>query len=135
VTRPPRAALALVAAAYVLPLVVPVPLMEDDEGLHAAIAIEMVERGDWTVPRLLGEPFRDKPILYFWMQAASLTVFGASESAIRLPGTLTALAGVAAVGWMGQTLLGATVGRPRDGAAGGGGVRRLLAARRRVHRW
>ncbi len=61
--------------------------MEDDEGLHAAIAQEMVERGDWTVPRLLGEPFLDKPILYFWMQAASIAAFGASEFAVRLPGT------------------------------------------------
>jgi hypothetical protein len=24
--------------------------MEDDEGLHAAVAQEMVERGDWIVP-------------------------------------------------------------------------------------
>lgn len=96
--------LAILLAAYLLPLVVPVPLMEDDEGLHAAIAIEMVERGDWTVPRLLGEPFLDKPILYFWMQAASLAAFGASEFAVRLPGTLMALAGVAATGWLARVL-------------------------------
>lgn len=107
---PPRVVLALVAAAYVLPLVLPVPLMEDDEGLHAAIAIEMLERGDWTVPRLLGEPFRDKPILYFWMQAASLAAFGASEFAIRLPGTLMALAAMAATAWLGRTLIGPVVG-------------------------
>ena len=103
--------LAILLAAYLLPLVVPVPLMEDDEGLHAAIAIEMVERGDWTVPRLLGEPFLDKPILYFWMQAASLAAFGASEFAVRLPGTLMALAGVAATGWLARVLFGALVGR------------------------
>jgi 4-amino-4-deoxy-L-arabinose transferase len=102
--------LALVAAAYLLPLVVPVPLMEDDEGLHAAIAIEMVERGDWVVPRLMGEPFLDKPILYFWMQAASLAAFGASEFAVRLPGTLVALAGIAATGWLGRLLFGRVVG-------------------------
>lgn len=110
-SAPPRAVLALLLAAYLLPLVVPVPLMEDDEGLHAAIAIEMVERGDWTVPRLLGEPFLDKPILYFWMQAASLAAFGASEFAVRLPGTLMALAGVAATGWLARVLFGAVAGR------------------------
>lgn len=106
---PPLLALVLVAAAYVLPLVLPVPLMEDDEGLHAAIAIEMVERGDWTVPRLLGEPFRDKPILYFWMQTASLAAFGASEFAVRLPGTLMALAAIGATFWLGRTLFGRVV--------------------------
>ena len=34
-----RTALALVVAAYLVPLVFSVPLMEDDEGLHAAIAL------------------------------------------------------------------------------------------------
>ena len=107
----PRIALALVLAAYVLPLAVPVPLMEDDEGLHAAIAVEMVERGDWTVPRLLTEPFLDKPILYFWMQAASMTTFGPSEFSVRLPGTVMALAGVAATGWLGWMMFGAVAGQ------------------------
>ena len=108
--RIPRAALAFVVAAYLLPLAVSVPLMEDDEGLHAAIAVEMVERGDWTVPRLMGEPFLDKPILYFWMQAASVATFGASEFAIRLPGTLMTLLGIATIGWLGRAMFGATVG-------------------------
>ncbi len=110
-SAPPRVALAFVLAAYVLPLVLPVPLMEDDEGLHAAIAVEMVEGGDWTVPRLMGAPFLDKPILYFWMQAASLATFGASEFAVRLPGTLMAVAGIAATGWLAQVLFGVAVGR------------------------
>lgn len=110
-TRVPPAVLALIAAAYLVPLLVPVPLMEDDEGLHAAIAIEMVERGDWVVPRLMGTPFLDKPILYFWMQAASIRVIGASELAVRLPGTLMAFAGIAATGWLGRLLAGAVVGR------------------------
>lgn len=109
-TRPPRLALALVLAACLAPLVVGAPLMEDDEGLHAAIAQEMVERGDWTVPRLLGEPFLDKPILYFWLQAASIAGFGASEFAVRLPGTLVALAGAAATGWLARGLAGPVVG-------------------------
>ncbi len=103
-----RALAALVLAAYLVPLAVPVPLMEDDEGLHAAIATEMVERGDWAVPRLMGQPFLDKPILYFWLQAASIAAFGASEFAVRLPGTLTALAGAIATGWLARVLFGAT---------------------------
>lgn len=106
----PRTALALVLAAYLFPLAVPVPLMEDDEGLHAAIALEMVERGDWTVPRLMGEPFLDKPVLYFWMQAASLKAFGASEFAVRLPGTVLMGLAVAAIGWFGCAMFGPVVG-------------------------
>src|SRR5690349_4264547 len=48
-----RAAVVLLLAAYLVPLAWRAPLMDEDEGLHAAIAQEMVERGDWTTPRLL----------------------------------------------------------------------------------
>jgi 4-amino-4-deoxy-L-arabinose transferase-like glycosyltransferase len=79
-----------------------IPLVDPDEGLHASIAQEMVEQGDWTVPHQLGEPFLDKPILYFWAIAASLKTFGMSEAAVRLPGLLFGLLGTlttAAVAW------------------------------------
>ncbi len=62
----------------------------------------MVESGDWIVPRLLHEPFLDKPILYFWAIAASLKLFGMSEAAVRLPGLLFGMLGTlttAAVAW------------------------------------
>ena len=79
-----------------------IPLTDPDEGLHAAIAQEMVERGDWIVPHLLNQPFLDKPILYFWAIAASLKIFGMSEAAVRLPGLLFGMLGTlttAAVAW------------------------------------
>ena len=105
-----RIGAALVLVAYLLPLVDAVPLMEDDEGLHAAIAQEMVERGDWVVPRLMGEPFLDKPILYFWMEAGAIAAFGATEFAVRLPGPLLGLAGALATGWLARVLFGASAG-------------------------
>jgi len=77
----------LLAAPYI-------PLADPDEGLHAAIAQEMVEKGDWIVPRLLDEPFLDKPILYFWAIAASLKTLGMSEAAVRLPGLLFGMLGM-----------------------------------------
>jgi 4-amino-4-deoxy-L-arabinose transferase-like glycosyltransferase len=70
--------------------------------LHASIAQEMVESGDWIVPRQLKEPFPDKPILYFWAIAASLKIFGMSEAAVRLPGLLFGMLGTlstAALAW------------------------------------
>jgi 4-amino-4-deoxy-L-arabinose transferase-like glycosyltransferase len=79
-----------------------VPLVDPDEGLHASIAQEMAERGDWIVPRQLQEPFLDKPILYFWAIAASLKLLGNSEAAVRLPGLLFGMLGTitaAAVAW------------------------------------
>ena len=79
---------------YLYPLSLPTPLLDPDEGLHASIAQEMVETGDYLIPRYQGEPFRDKPILYFAAQAFSLRLFGMNELAIRLPGFLFALLGV-----------------------------------------
>ena len=79
-----------------------IPLVDPDEGLHASIAQEMAERGDWVVPRQLQEPFLDKPILYFWAIAASLKVFGNSEAAVRLPGLLFGMLGTlttVAIAW------------------------------------
>ena len=58
-------ALVLVAA----PLAANAPLFDPDEGLHAAIAQEMVLSGDYVTPTFLGEPFLDKPILFFWAEA------------------------------------------------------------------
>ncbi len=80
----------LAVLGLILPLLAAprIPLVDPIEGLHASIAQEMVERGDWIVPRQLQEPFLDKPILYFWAIAASLKLFGMSEAAVRLPGLL-----------------------------------------------
>ena len=100
----------LAAVVFVLPLLLPIPLMDPDEGLSASIAQEMAERGDWLTPRLLERPFFDKPILYFWAEALSLRLFGNNEAAVRLPGLLFGVLGAvctAAVGWR---LLGRTTG-------------------------
>jgi 4-amino-4-deoxy-L-arabinose transferase-like glycosyltransferase len=94
----------MTAVLYVAPLFLGAPLTDPDEGLHAVISQEMVERGDVIVPRFLGQPFLDKPILFFWAQAASLRLFGMSTAAARLPGIIFALLGVATTGWLARTL-------------------------------
>ena len=100
----------LVLLAFAAPLVVRYPLLDPAEGLHASISQEMAESGDWTHPHLLGEAFLDKPILFFWCQAASLQCFGMNESAARLPGLL-----FGALGVISTVLLG---GRMFDKATG-----------------
>lgn len=84
---------ACVIEIYLYPLALGTPLMDPDEGIHATIAQEMVERGDYVIPRYLGVPFRDKPILFSAAQAVSLRIFGMNEAAVRLPGVLFALLG------------------------------------------
>src|SRR5438105_3322065 len=68
-----RAALiALTLTFTILPLPAALPLFDPDEGLHAAIAQEMGTRGDYVTPTFVGEPFLDKPILFFWSEAWSI---------------------------------------------------------------
>ncbi|MEZ6129358.1 MAG: glycosyltransferase family 39 protein [Planctomycetaceae bacterium] len=102
----------LVAAAviYIYPLYLPTPLLEPDEGLHATISQEMVERDEWIVPTFRGEPFLDKPILYFWAQMASLKTFGMTEFAVRLPGLTAGLFGALTTGLLAGRLFGLRVG-------------------------
>src|SRR5262245_14587278 len=94
----------------VAPLAANAPLFDPDEGLHAAIAQEMVLRGDYVTPTFLGEPFLDKPILFFWAEAASLRVFGDREAAVRLPPLLFGLLGMIGVAALGRALFDETTG-------------------------
>jgi 4-amino-4-deoxy-L-arabinose transferase-like glycosyltransferase len=104
------AAMLLAAAVYVLPLFLGTPLLDPDEGLHAAIAQEMVERGDWVTPRFLGQPFLDKPALFFWSLAASIAAFGDNEFAIKLPGLLFGALGAFATGLLARRFFGRDAG-------------------------
>lgn len=53
-------ALAVFAAVYLLFLGVR-PLIVPDEHRYAAIGLEMIDRGDFTVPRLIGFRYFEKP--------------------------------------------------------------------------
>jgi 4-amino-4-deoxy-L-arabinose transferase len=97
--------ISIAALLYLAPLLLNAPLTDPDEGLHAAISQEMVERGDFIVPRFVGRAFFDKPILFFWAQAASMRLFGMSTAAARLPGMVFALLGIATTGWLARVLL------------------------------
>jgi 4-amino-4-deoxy-L-arabinose transferase-like glycosyltransferase len=68
-----------------------VALFDVDEGAFAQASREMVASGDWGHTTLNGTDRFDKPILVYWLQAASLKVFGITEFAVRLPSALCAL--------------------------------------------
>lgn len=71
------------------------PLIDLDEGAFTAATQEMFARGDFLATYLNGQPRHDKPILIYWLQAASAGLFGFTEFALRLPSALLGLA------WMG----------------------------------
>ncbi len=63
-------------------------LWSPDEPTGAAVGREMLESGDLVVPRLNGQPFLEKPPLYWWVQTAALRWWGVTAPAARLPSAL-----------------------------------------------
>src|SRR5262245_34315167 len=59
-------------------------LFEPDEGRYAEIAREMLARGEWVIPLLQGEPYLDKPPLFYWLVMLSYQAFGVHDWAARL---------------------------------------------------
>ena len=77
-------------------------LVGPDEPRYAWIARAMAETGDWITPRLYGQPWFEKPILYYWAAAAGFWLHLPAEWAARLPSAFAALAAALAIGWLAQ---------------------------------
>ena len=61
------------------------PMLRPDEYRYAEIPYEMIESGDFVVPRLLKARYFEKPVLGYWLVAASFKCFGYNRFALRLP--------------------------------------------------
>lgn len=77
----------LIFAAALLYLVgnASVALWDRDEPRFAQTSREMLQSGDWVVPRLLGEVRTAKPVLIYWCQAFVMKLLADSAFAARLP--------------------------------------------------
>src|SRR5436305_21972 len=91
-------------------------LWSPDEPLGAGVGRTMADSGDWIVPRLNGQPFLEKPPLYWWTLAAGLRLLGDTDVAARAPSALFAVLTLLAVWAAGRRLGGARPGA-RAGAA------------------
>lgn len=81
-------------------------VVDINEGLRLMPPVEMIEKGDWVVPRLDGDVYINKPPLIYWVIAAAYKVAGApsilaGRMAIALICVLTVLATV----WIGRRRL------------------------------
>ncbi len=66
-------------------------LFDVDEGAFSEATREMVASGNYLTPHLNGEPRFDKPILIYWLQAASVKLLGVNAWGFRLPSALAAI--------------------------------------------
>ncbi len=87
-----------------------VSLLEGSEGLYAGIAGEMGRRKEFFDLTYQGEPYFNKPPLFFWLLNLSTTIWGDHEIALRLPGSLAAIGTVLLTYVLGTRLLSPTAG-------------------------
>jgi len=85
-------------------------LYETTEGRYAESAREMLETGDWLVPRLDYEPHWSKPPLTYWALAGGVALLGENEWGVRLAPALAYLVLVAAVHGLGTAMWGRRTG-------------------------
>ncbi len=82
------------------------PLCSADEGRYSEIPREMVASGDYLTPRLNGVKYFEKPPFFYWLQSASIKLFGLSEWSLRLWPAVFALLGCLVVYVAGRELFG-----------------------------
>ena len=94
---------ALVALAAGLPGLIALPPLDRDESRFAEASAQMLENGDFVVPRFQDAPRFKKPVGIYWLQAASVATFSHIEDremwAYRIPSLLGAMLAAAACAW------------------------------------
>jgi 4-amino-4-deoxy-L-arabinose transferase-like glycosyltransferase len=72
-------------------------LVGADEPRYAQVAREMLERREWITPVLGGQPWLEKPPLYYWQAMLAYSLYGVSDAAARVPSAFDATVLVIAV--------------------------------------
>jgi 4-amino-4-deoxy-L-arabinose transferase-like glycosyltransferase len=85
-------------------------LMDPDEAHYAQLTREMLRAGNWMMPLLDGLPYIDKPVLFHWLQGLAIAVLGETETAMRLPSAIGAVALFWITRWTGVQLFDERVG-------------------------
>lgn len=78
---------------------------DPDEAHYAEASRELLRTGDWLAPYYNEQPFFDKPILFYWFQAAGMAVAGQNETGARLASAMAAVVLVATTAWLGTVLV------------------------------
>lgn len=84
--------IAIVAAILFVPFLGHVHLFDWDEINFAEAAREMLVTNNFSQVQIDYQPFWEKPPLFIWMQALSMSIFGVNEFAARFPNAVTGIA-------------------------------------------
>lgn len=94
-----KTAVFLVAFAFYLLCGAWLPVTDPVEATYALSAKEMLLQGDWLVPTQFGDPWFDKPILFYLLTTISFKLFGVSAFAARIIPAFFAAASVTLLFW------------------------------------
>ena len=95
-------ALLLLALPLYLAWLGAVGLSDPDEPYYAVPALEMLKSGTWSLTIFRGQPWFDKPILFYWVVLGAYRLVGVSEFAARIGSALAGAAGVLGLFAMGR---------------------------------
>jgi 4-amino-4-deoxy-L-arabinose transferase-like glycosyltransferase len=87
-----------------------VPLLGPDEPRYARVAVEMARANEFVTPTLAGEPWLEKPPLYYWLAGLGFRALGENEGAARWPAVLAALLLTGFTGVVAARLFGRVAG-------------------------
>jgi 4-amino-4-deoxy-L-arabinose transferase-like glycosyltransferase len=104
------ALLLLLTAALLVLRTGALPLVGPDEPRYARVAVEMHRAGSWVRPTLQGQPWLEKPPLYYWLAGAAFGLLGENETAARLPSVAATLLLVGITALVGARLYGRSAG-------------------------
>lgn len=85
-------------------------ITDADEAFYAESAREMVASGDWVTPHYNYEPRFQKPVLFYWLAAATYAVTGQSEMSARLWAAMAGLGLVLVTAACGRRWYGESTG-------------------------
>ena len=82
------------------------PLLDNNEGLYASIAKEMLSRSGWITPHLNGVAYEEKPPLFYYVLSILFSLFGTHEWSARAASASAASACLAFVYWFAKSMIG-----------------------------
>ncbi|MFI5400514.1 MAG: ArnT family glycosyltransferase [SAR324 cluster bacterium] len=104
----PRRALVLVLAVAALASLTSLetaPLIDWDENMQSGVARQVMLSGDVLQLRLNGQPFTEKPPLFFLEMAGVFKLFGVSEVSARMTSAINGLLFLTALFWIARYLM------------------------------